>query len=330
MNQNKYIVIYGAGISGLVAAINLAKTGFEVEVRDKNSSIGGSKVWHPSIHHQTFDINKTSNFIGIDITQCFKPVEKHTFYFYGNESILINPDNSYVCEKGNNTNSIENYLYKTALEHKVRFSFNHEYKGHSDKSETIVATGLEQQPYIDLGIKHSLIQGYRSSKELHDKAYVLSYFGKYTNDDFAYVASNGNTLFSLLFSRKGVDRNSLDIFKKHLYNSSNIEFDEWAFSKGCIPLEKNLVKDGVVLAGTISGMIDPFFFNGISAALISGKIAADYFIDREMALNEFNNFSTNFYLKRRLKYISEILPLKKYSFPLMVLLNNRFKWVGVI
>ncbi len=37
------IKVFGAGISGLVAAIDLAKNGFDVEVHEKRNKIGGDK-----------------------------------------------------------------------------------------------------------------------------------------------------------------------------------------------------------------------------------------------------------------------------------------------
>ena len=103
----------------------------------------------------------------------------------------------------------------------------------------------------------------------------------------------------------------VSILRQHLLESENLTFDNWHFSTGCVPLETNLVKNSVVLAGTISGMIDPFYLNGISAALISGKIAALFFTDKKRAFQEFNRFTRNFHLKRALKLISEKLPIKK-------------------
>ncbi|MCP4373555.1 MAG: NAD(P)-binding protein [Deltaproteobacteria bacterium] len=50
------VTIFGAGISGLVAAISLAKSGFEVEVHERREQVGGSSEWHPSVHLQTFDL----------------------------------------------------------------------------------------------------------------------------------------------------------------------------------------------------------------------------------------------------------------------------------
>jgi flavin-dependent dehydrogenase len=122
----------------------------------------------------------------------------------------------------------------------------------------------------------------------------------------------------------------LDAFRKNLLETEGLVLDDWKFSKGCIPVQKSLFKDGVVLAGTISGMIDPFYLNGISGALISGKIAALFFMDQKRALKQFSWFTRNFRLKRFLKSIADRLPIKAYSAPAICMLNNRFRWVGVI
>lgn len=334
--MGKAIEIYGAGISGLVAAINLAKSGFEVEVREKRSRVGGSPKWHPSVHQQTSDLEKTSEYIGIDVAPCFHSVKKHTFYLYGRTFILDTPVNSYVCEKGPRPSSIESYLCSQAEKLGVRFVFGEAFDLESIKllnMEThrcIVATGLEHKPYRDLGIKHAAIQGFRSSQKTEEKDFAISYHGDCTNHDFAYVASFGDLMFSLLFARKGIREENLEDFRQYLLESEKITLDDWRFSTGCVPLEKNLVKNDVVLAGTISGMIDPFYLNGISPALISGKIAALYFTDRKRAFREFDRFTRNFHIKRNLKLVSDVLPVKKFSFPLVARLNSRLKGVGVI
>jgi flavin-dependent dehydrogenase len=332
----KHIKIYGAGISGLVAAINLARSGYEVEVFEKRDKIGGSTHWHPSVHQQTFDIKKTSEYIGIDLAPCFRPVKKHTFYLYGRKIVLDAPIDSYVCEKGHRPSSIENHLYSQAVTIGVRFDFDEAFDLikvkhlNTETQRCIVATGLETKPYRDLGIRHAVLIGFRSSQITEQKDIINSYLGDYTNDEFAYVASYGDLMFSLLFARRKVTRNNLEDFQKHLYESDNLTFDEWHSSSGYVPLENNLVKDGIVLAGAISGMIDPFYLNGISSALISGRIAAMFFEDRERAFREFSYFTRNFHIKRNLKSVADMLPLKTLSFPLVTRLNSRLKWVGVI
>lgn len=334
--QNDKIVIYGAGISGLVAAVNLKQKGFDVCVCDIRKSIGGVSSWHPSVHHQTFDVISTSRYIGIDVSSCFKPVECHMFSFYGKKSMMRNPENSFVCEKGPQSTSIESYLYQCAISSGVEFKFNESFgvdiirENSSRECRVIVATGLEEKPYKNLGIHSIPIQGYRAMKEHKNPVMVKSLFGNYTNHDFAYCASSGSMTFSLLFSRLGINEENLDEYKRYLEDNYGESFDGWGFSTGCVPVEKNLVKNNVVLAGTISGMIDPFYLNGISGALVSGKIASLYFTDREEAFRDFSAMTKNYNLKRRLKWIADKMPVKRITFPILAYANNHFKWVGVV
>ena len=90
------------------------------------------------------------------------------------------------------------------------------------------------------------------------------------------------------------------------------------------------VKNGYILAGTMSGLIDPFFLNGISGALISGRIAAMAVEDREHAQKEFNRFIKNFYIKWKLKKMYQFLPLKPLTFRFFSAGNSLLKDVGFI
>jgi flavin-dependent dehydrogenase len=336
--QIKKVTIYGAGISGLVAAINLAKAGFEVTVFERRDCIGGSPKWHPSVHQQTFNLDRTSKYIDIDLSLGFQPVKKHTFYFYGRKVEIEKPKNSYVCEKGPQSSSIENHLYSEAKKIGVEFIFGESFNlrrglssGASEVSPCIVATGLEIEAYRLLEIKYKLVQGFRGSRRSDNGGgHAISFFGDYTNRDFAYVATFGDMMFSLLFAREGVMGKDLEIFKHRLLESEGILFNNWEFSNGCVPLETNLVKSGVVLAGTISGMMDPFFLNGISGALVSGKLAAMFFLDKERALIEFNRFTKNFPIRQFFRLVATKIPLKIILFPIIVRMSNYFKWVGVL
>jgi hypothetical protein len=334
----KKISIFGAGISGLVAAINLARAGINVTVMERRDCVGGSTKWHPSVHQQTFNLDITSKYIDIDLSKCFQPVKKHTFYFYGRKVEIEKPKDSYVCEKGPRPSSIENFLYLEAKKIGVEFMFGESFDlgrclslGVSEVSQSIVATGLEIETYRLLEIKCKLVQGFRGSRRIDNGGgKAVSFFGDYTNHDFAYVASFGDMMFSLLFARKGIKEKNIKAFSMHLLESEGISFDNWEFSNGCIPLETNLVKNGVVLAGTISGMIDPFFLNGLSGALVSGKLAAMFFLEKDRAFKEFKWFTSNFRIRKFLKSTSPKLPFKMLSFPIIVRLGNYLKWVGVL
>ncbi len=332
----KTVIIFGAGISGLTAAVNLVKAGFTVQVHEKRKSIGGNPQWHPSVHQQVFRLKKTSEYIGIDLHHCFSPVKKHSFYFYGRKSVQTSPPDSYVCLRGQEGGSIESYLYEQAAEMGVTFFFNSPFPGKTvspadyGTMNTIAATGLEKKPYVDLNIKHLDIYGYRTSRCWGESGIAVSCFGPYTSDGFAYAAACGDVLFSLLFAQQNISKSRIEAFSRHMREYEKIELSGWRYSTGSVPVEKNLVKHEVVLAGTLSGMIDPFYLNGISGALISGRIAALYFIDREKAFTEFRRFTRTFYMKRLLKLASERLPVKRFSFPAVAALNSRIKWTGVI
>lgn len=48
------------GMSGLVAAINLAHEGHRVIVHDSQEKYGGSRIYSPSTHVTPIDVEKTS------------------------------------------------------------------------------------------------------------------------------------------------------------------------------------------------------------------------------------------------------------------------------
>jgi len=329
-------MIYGAGISGLVAAIHLAQSGSRVLVYEKRAAIGGPQQWHPSVHQQTFNLERTSKYIGIDLSPCFQRTRSHTYYLYGRKYSDINLENNYICVKGAYSDSIENYLYEVALEHGVEFSFERCLdaksiaKQHQGSEAIIAATGLESQLYRELGIRHMNVRGYRAAARVQEVPYAISCIGLFTNHEFAYVACSRKLRFALLFSRTTVAKQALEDFQKHLLQSEGLAFDQWRFSKGAVPVEKQLVKNGIILAGTLSGMIDPFYLNGISGALVSGRLAAEYCLNPKHALIEFNRFTKYFYLKRLLRRILTVVPSCRYTLLPILLTNNYFKTVGVV
>jgi 2-polyprenyl-6-methoxyphenol hydroxylase-like FAD-dependent oxidoreductase len=44
------VTVYGAGMFGMIAALNLARDGFEVEVHDREPAYGGSTTRPPTRH----------------------------------------------------------------------------------------------------------------------------------------------------------------------------------------------------------------------------------------------------------------------------------------
>ncbi|HQO64415.1 MAG TPA: hypothetical protein PK528_12460, partial [Syntrophorhabdus sp.] len=107
------------------------------------------------------------NFIGIDIIPCFHPVKRQVLYIYDRKITLNNLKNNWVCEKGQKTTSIENYLYSKARECKIEFKFGEIFDlsqiriEKTDEPKCIVATGLEKELYAELEIRQVVIKGCR-------------------------------------------------------------------------------------------------------------------------------------------------------------------------
>lgn len=336
MNDSNRIIIYGAGISGLVAAIHLAKSGSRVVVCEKRTAIGGPPQWHPSVHQQTFNLAKTSEYIGIDLSPCFSATDSHTFHIFGRGIVHRRPKDNYICVKGGQHGSIEQYLYGLARKLGVEFIFDQSLGVHSIQkalaggSAVIAATGLEKETYDTLGIEYRTIQGFRAVSDAEEKPHAISCLGDYTGHEFAYVASSGNKRFALLFSRKGIDHGNLSSFQRFLWQAEKMSFQRWSFSTGAVPGEKNLCRKGIVLAGTLSGMIDPFYLNGISGALISGKIAGMYLQNPMKARNEFKRFTQFVYFKQQLQKVFVAMPFYRVLVLPILYVNNCFRTVGVI
>ena len=336
MKNRNHLKIFGAGISGLVAAIHLAKSGRRVVVYEKRVKVGGPPQWHPSVHQQVFSLKKTSEYIGIDLSPCFLPTESHIFHIFGRRIVQKQPKESYICVKGGQSGAIEHYLFGLAQDAGVEFAFEKSMGLDSMRDalarscDVIAATGLEKETFDTLGIKHRTVQGFRAVAEADERPHAISCLGDYTGHEFAYVASSGKQRFALLFSRKGINPKNLAMFRRHLQETESMSFQRWSFSTGAVPMERNLQRNGIVLAGTLSGMIDPFYLNGISGALISGKIAGMYFQDPEKAIREFWRFTKFGSVKQLLQKLFVTVPFQRVLVLPILYANNCLKTVGVI
>ena len=78
----KEISVYGAGLSGLVAAINLVREGHKITVFEKEETFGGSKKLHPSIHSTPLQAKETWDYIGVDLSDCFVKTQEYPIMWY--------------------------------------------------------------------------------------------------------------------------------------------------------------------------------------------------------------------------------------------------------
>jgi hypothetical protein len=300
-NKNR-ITIIGGGLAGLVAAVDLAKCGFRVLVKEKEATIGGEEGFQPSVHSTPLQKDKLWGYIGINLDSCFKKIQSNDpLIFVGTKQMNIKGQlfegGIWTCERSKRVSSINSYLYKMALDEGVDFQFNNKITIEELKKRrenTIIATGFWPELYSQMHLPTTPLYGYTAHKKIDGNEVTTSiYLGRFSID-YAYVASVNGLMFSLLFSRRRLKEKNLDLLKRTLKETQGIKFDRWYTINGLMPNEARLFFKEKRLAGTCAGMIEPYFLFGITGALISGKIAALTFTNKEKATQDFNSFTQHF------------------------------------
>lgn len=327
--ERKEITIYGCGMSGLVAAINLAREGHAVVVRDREAGYGGDSQYNPSTHCTPIDLKRCSDYIGIDITGVFYPLIACPFYLHDTRSDAPH-SGLYAVERGNRPTSLDTLLYGIAKKEGVSFEFKSPLNKADVRSlppDTVIACGLTPAAYEMLGIPSQTWYGWVSRGEAGFSNYSRIWWDECITE-YGYLSSANNYYFDLLFSVRPVTEEHLDKYRRFILRNEGLEYGNWSYVKGAMPVAKSsnprLIHDGMIMCGTISGYIDPFGWFGIAGALISGKIAAMAVTDRARAQQEFDRF---------IRYYKRVFYFKKYLWytllrPRVELLENLLIWIG--
>jgi len=313
LSQGKDATIYGAGMSGLIAAIDLARNGYEVTVHDREKGFGGDSIYNPSTHTTGIDVERTSEYLGIDLSSVFHPLKRCPFYLH--ETVLEVPlhvMDMYTVERGNRPTSLDSLLYKEAQGLGVRFEFDSPLRKEDLPGlpeNTIVACGLTPSAYEMLDIPYLRWYGWISRGEIGFSNESWIWIDE-SISEYGYLSSCNNYYFNLLFSIRHVDRAALDKYKEFMVRREGVEHDEWEYVSGAVPLatpdNPRLLQNGLIMCGTISGAMDPFFWFGILGALVTGRVAAMAVYDRGRAVEEFERFNRGyrqgFLFKNRIWY----------------------------
>ncbi len=286
------IVIVGAGLSGMVAAINLARQGREVRVLDREKRIGGSPRLHPSIHVTPLNQEGILDYTGVDVGPAFAKVSGLNVYVE-DKGFTVPDTLFYSVERGPRETSLDSHLYNMALREGVKFEFSQRITKLTDiPPGSVIATGLHGELVKEAGGSVTFATGYGCYMDSDREGFSSVYLDRYASDYFYLGILNGMA-YGLIFGRyQRITRAELAIACDQLEKREGMVFPgEWREIYVASRNVPTLFEEGMIFTGSSSGMIDPFAGFGIQAALFSGGIAAKAVSDPEAAAREFKWFN---------------------------------------
>ena len=301
MAKNKKVHIIGAGLSGMVAAINLAREGHQVFVLEASKKIGGIHPHHPSIHGTPMNFDLIKDYVGIDVTSLFTRV-KNTYIYQNSKKYSVPSYECYAVERGPRKTSLDTYLYTLAQELGVEFEFGQEVNNPHDLPDpTIIATGLFREMAETLERPLIRLPVYSSRRKVTDpdlQGIGRTWFGPYTNT-YGYGAILNDLDYLLLFTDRGdISPQDLKQFEEELERSEGIGIENWDYFEVFVPMASpkapKLFAGSKIMAGTLAGMMEPGIYCGIHAAIVSGKVAAQAVTDPEGAARDFKRFTSGY------------------------------------
>lgn len=314
------VTIVGAGISGLVASINLARSGHSVRILEREKRIGGMPEFRPDPAGSPFDLAAIERYTGIDIAPAVKIIDESNTYAWGRkfEMPMKASTRVYMVERGARSTSLDSLLLEQASSLGVAVEFDHPVLTQGDYAllpeDTIVATGLKLETYEALGIPYLPLYGYYAKGTVdHDRTVVSLWMDDFTRD-YAFNCAINGVCFALLFQRgRPLSLAAKEKFVQLLAENEGWEFPEWRdLVGGACPVgslhNPMLFKGNKILSGTLAGVIDPYLFFGMLGALVSGKIAAKAIDDKALAYSDFRRTVMTYYPNYIFKRIFDVVP----------------------
>lgn len=272
------IKIAGAGISGLTAAINLAKNGYSVIVYEKDKSFTARDNICAT---RNYDLKKDAleefRECGVDL----KPQSKarRVIKFSPNHSIEEHSKKTifYIFERGSSENSIENQLYKQATDLGVKVFMGRPIdKRHVD----IVATGCRRKDIFAYG------HIYKELDASPDTAYII-YNNLYAPNGYIYIlTADGKTVIVAVSFDKGKFRyipvNFSIFLRKNNFVSNLVKRKEPAgkiSGFGNYDIIKTAKDKGRYYVGERGFFMDASKGFGIRYAIITGQLVAKSIIN---------------------------------------------------
>lgn len=315
-------IIVGAGLSGMTAGINLVRDGYDVEIWDRGSALGGialdqeEKMKKPfAIADMTpFDIDRLSQYLGFDLKpqkeksdqmDYFTALPSARFYIFGSKCDMNYPDDLHMklVERGPRSSSLDSHLYRIACKTGVKFKFNMSVETRKDFSElpsgSIIATGMFRKTFIALDVPFVPAYAYYAIREFkeYQGPKTIVYLDKFTKDYGYFTIINGMGVAVLFQRGASIPVEAQQWFSTRLKQDEGVDFTDWTAIEDyvgtptCSLFNPRLFHDRFILTGTLAGVQDPSWVIGVHGALVSGKIAALAVKDKDKALQEFRRMN---------------------------------------
>lgn len=273
MNDRRVHII-GAGPAGLVAAINLARDGYEVTVHEQKKDVGGrfngdfQGIENWSSEEDASDFLKT---IGVFINFCFWPYSMVDFYGPAARKATIKTTRPlfYLVERGNVEWSLDQGLKRQALAERVKFQWNHKLET-LPSGWVIVGTGPKAADAIAKGIVFQtshpdLCAGFLDNR-VAPKAYA-----------YLLVNNRQATFATCLFEDFQNEKTYFQLALETMQRVVDIEIRDPKEFGGYVNffLKPSAVKQGRILyVGENAGFQDALWGFGLRYAMLSGYLAA--------------------------------------------------------
>jgi flavin-dependent dehydrogenase len=270
------ITILGAGISGLVSAINLAQNGYRVKVFERGGDCGtrfrgdlqGLENWSSEI-----DVCKELESFGLEPGFDCSPIRSVKFTNTKEEiDLRSRKPFLYLVKRGVMKGTIDQALKAQALKNGVEIAFNAKAR---EEDADIVATGPKTKETI--GIDRGIV----FSTEMPDTAAVI------VNDEMAYkgysyllVVNGYGCMCTVVFQKLGMIKHCFENTKREFGKMFDLDIREPRGVGGIssFSLQNRFEMGGRLYVGEAAGVQDALWGFGIRSAAASGHLAANSII----------------------------------------------------